>query len=166
MKLEIKEVDLEYCTLCSCDYVEVRDGASANGPLIGRYCDAKKTTVYSEGRQMWVKFKSDIAYEGRGFFASFTHIKLRKSKLHLLFDSQQVRIRVRSEREALGLSKVFYLRALTINIGVVKNRKLLHFCLTISHTIPRSIPPKMQVSDLSYLEERKFGMNSLRNSNV
>lgn len=80
VKLVIKTMDLEYCTLCHCDYVEVREGASSNGQRIGRFCNAKKTAVYSEGRQMWVTFRSDIANEGRGFFASYSRIKLRKSK--------------------------------------------------------------------------------------
>lgn len=80
MKLVLKEVDLEYCALCHCDYVEVREGASSDGQLIGRFCIAKRNAVYSEGRQIWVKFKSDMSNEGRGFFASFSHIKLRKSK--------------------------------------------------------------------------------------
>ena len=81
MRLVIKAMDLEYCTLCYCDYVEVREGASSDGQLIGRFCNnAKKTAVYSEGRQMWVKFRSDIAYQRKGFSASFSRIKLRKSK--------------------------------------------------------------------------------------
>ena len=58
--------------MCSCDYVELRDGAKASGPLIGRYCEAKASTVYSEGRHMWVKFKSDRENEGRGFLANYT----------------------------------------------------------------------------------------------
>lgn len=89
VKLVIKVMDLEYCALCHCDYVEVREGASSNGLLIGRFCSAKRTTVYSEGRQMWVKFKSDMAYQRKGFSASFSQIKLRKSKYmtQLLFRS-------------------------------------------------------------------------------
>ena len=80
VRLLIKAIDLEYCALCHCDYVEVREGASSDGELIGRFCNSKRTTVYSEGRQMWVKFRSDIAYHRKGFFASFARIKLRKSK--------------------------------------------------------------------------------------
>ena len=67
--------------MCSCDYVELRDGAKASGPLISRYCEAKASTVYSEGRHMWVKFESDRENEGRGFLANYTFIKLRKSEL-------------------------------------------------------------------------------------
>ena len=81
VKLMINSVDLEYCAMCSCDYVELRDGAKASGPLISRYCEAKASTVYSEGRHMWVKFESDRENEGRGFLANYTFIKLRKSKL-------------------------------------------------------------------------------------
>ena len=80
VRLLIKAIDLEYCTVCYCDYVEVREGASSDGLVIGRFCNSKRTTVYSEGRQMWVKFRSDKAYQGKGFSASFSRIKLRKSK--------------------------------------------------------------------------------------
>ena len=80
VRLLIKAVDLEYCALCHCDYVEVREGASAHGQLIGRFCNPTRTTVYSEGRQLWVKFRSDIAYQRKGFSASFSMITLRKSK--------------------------------------------------------------------------------------
>ncbi|KAL9973886.1 hypothetical protein ACROYT_G020393 [Oculina patagonica] len=80
VKLVMKGMDLEECALCHCDYVEVREGASSNGQLIGRFCKAKRTTVYSEGTQMWVKFKSDTAYQFRGFSASFSQIKLRKKE--------------------------------------------------------------------------------------
>jgi len=80
VRLLIKAVDLEFCVLCSCDYVEVREGASADGQLIGRFCNTKRTTVYSEGRQLWVKFRSDIAYQRKGFHVSFSGNKLRKSK--------------------------------------------------------------------------------------
>lgn len=80
VKLMINSVDLEYCAMCSCDYVELRDGAKASGPLISRYCEAKASTVYSEGRHMWVKFESDRENEGRGFLANYTFIKLRKKK--------------------------------------------------------------------------------------
>ena len=80
MKFAITSIDLEYCSLCHCDYVEVRDGADANSQLVGRFCTAKNVNVYSEGRQMWVKFKSDMANEQRGFSASFSYVKLRKSK--------------------------------------------------------------------------------------
>ena len=80
MRLLIRAIDLEYCALCHCDYVEVREGASSSGQLIGRFCHSKRTTVYSEGRQMWVKFRSDIAYHRKGFSASFSRMKLRKSK--------------------------------------------------------------------------------------
>ena len=80
VKLTLKTMDLEYCTLCHCDYVEVREGASSDGTLIGRFCEANKVAVYSEGNRMWIKFKSDSANERRGFLANVGHLKLRKSK--------------------------------------------------------------------------------------
>ena len=80
MKLILKTIDLEYCILCHCDYVEVREGGSSDGKLIGRFCKANRTVVFSEGTKIWVKFKSDSTYNGRGFLASASRLKLRKSK--------------------------------------------------------------------------------------
>jgi len=85
VKLTLKTVDLEYCTLCHCDYVEVREGARPDGKLIGRFCKANRTVVYSEGTQIWIKFKSDSKNKRRGFLAGVSRLKLRKRspvKLH------------------------------------------------------------------------------------
>lgn len=73
-------MELEDCSLCRCDYVEVRDGATANSQLIGRFCDEERVNLYSEERHMWVKFRSDVAMEYQGFSASFSYLKLRKSE--------------------------------------------------------------------------------------
>lgn len=80
VKLVLQTVDLEYCTLCHCDYIEVRDGARPDGKLIGRFCKTNKTVVYSEGMQIWVKFKSDSTNKRRGFLANFSRLKLGKSE--------------------------------------------------------------------------------------
>ena len=80
MKLTLETVDLEYCTLCHCDYVEAREGATADGKLIGRFCKVNNTVVYSEGTQMWFKFKTDSGNGRRGFYAIVSRLKLRKRK--------------------------------------------------------------------------------------
>ena len=80
VKLTLETVDMEYCTLCRCDYVEVRDGKSSNGQLIGRFCRERKVVLYSEGRHVTVTFKSDAGNERQGFDAKFSTVNLRKSK--------------------------------------------------------------------------------------
>lgn len=80
VKFAISTMELEDCSLCRCDYVEVRDGATANSQLIGRFCDEERVNLYSEGRHMWVKFRSDVAMEYQGFSASFSYLKLRKKE--------------------------------------------------------------------------------------
>lgn len=60
----INFVDFEYCVMCSCDYVEFRDGVKVSGFFIGRYCEVKVSIVYFEGWYMWVKFELDRENEG------------------------------------------------------------------------------------------------------
>ena len=80
VKLTLETVDMEYCTFCHCDYVEVREGTGLDGQLIGRFCEEKNIVLYSEGRQVWVMFKSDVANQRQGLYATFSYLQLRKSK--------------------------------------------------------------------------------------
>lgn len=84
VKLAITSMELEYCSFCRCDYVEVRDGPTANSQLIGRFCDTERANLYSEGRHMWVKFRSDVILEYKGFSASFSYVKLQKKAPFIL----------------------------------------------------------------------------------
>lgn len=50
------------CSSCSCGYLKVRDGSSANDPLLGEYCGSVSYgTVTSTGNHLFVVFYSDYS---------------------------------------------------------------------------------------------------------
>jgi tolkin protein len=54
------------------DYIEVRDGGSADSALIGTYCGYKMPEdIKSTGNQLYVKFVSDGSVQKAGFAATF-----------------------------------------------------------------------------------------------
>lgn len=64
---------------CSCDYVEVRDGANSSARLLGTFCGTNNTdAIYSSGQHLWVRFRSDDAVADSGFVAQFSSEKYRK----------------------------------------------------------------------------------------
>ncbi|XP_070541619.1 membrane frizzled-related protein-like [Ptychodera flava] len=75
VRLELHFVDLEQATINSCwDFIEVREG-NKEGTLYGIECHRYSMgRVSSKSRWMWVKFKSDAAYEGAGFLARWSSV--------------------------------------------------------------------------------------------
>lgn len=62
--------DLESHDNCSFDFVEIRNGLSANASLIGIYCGFRAPrNIRSEGSAMWVRFVSDKSAQRAGFSA-------------------------------------------------------------------------------------------------
>ncbi|XP_053569959.1 cubilin [Bombina bombina] len=60
---------------CGNNYVEVRDGPSAESKLIGKYCGPEMPpSVQSTQRNLYVKFVTDSSEANRGFLASFTSV--------------------------------------------------------------------------------------------
>lgn len=62
------------------DFLEIRDGLHESSPLLNRYCGsttARPSNVFSSGREMFVRFKSDSYLRGHsdgsksGFRASY-----------------------------------------------------------------------------------------------
>lgn len=89
IKFKILSMSIQSCgrmrtsEYCSCDYVEVRDGASSTARLLGTFCGTNNTdALYSSGQQLWVRFKSDDAVADSGFVAQFSSEKYRKGKLY------------------------------------------------------------------------------------
>lgn len=85
IKFKILSMSIQSCgrmrtsEYCSCDYVEVRDGASSTAGLLGTFCGTNNTdALYSSGQQLWVRFKSDDAVADSGFVAQFSSEKYRK----------------------------------------------------------------------------------------
>lgn len=68
---------------CSCDYLEIRDGSSPNDRLLAIFCGSNTLpdAVYSSGRHLWIRFKSDGEVVASGFVASFSSEKIREGAL-------------------------------------------------------------------------------------
>lgn len=58
--------------LCSCnkEYVEIREGATKNSELIGKYCREKPSTVKSTDNIMFVHFFTNVEDPRNGFKAT------------------------------------------------------------------------------------------------
>uniref|UniRef100_UPI00398F64EE cubilin n=1 Tax=Pristiophorus japonicus TaxID=55135 RepID=UPI00398F64EE len=64
--------DIENATNCNHDYVEVKDGAVVDSPLIGKYCGTIiPPIVQSVQRSMYIKFKTDSKMANNGFQATY-----------------------------------------------------------------------------------------------
>ncbi|XP_064410135.1 cubilin [Latimeria chalumnae] len=64
--------DIENATNCIYDFVEVRDGATADSPLIGKYCGlAIPPPSESTQRSLYVRFKTDSSTSNYGFTAQY-----------------------------------------------------------------------------------------------
>nr|XP_040054275.1 bone morphogenetic protein 1-like isoform X1 [Gasterosteus aculeatus aculeatus] len=70
--LSFQSFEIERHDGCAYDYVEVRDGGSVSGPLLGRFCDHNKPDdIKSSSNVLWLKFVSDSSVNKAGFAASF-----------------------------------------------------------------------------------------------
>lgn len=87
MRFDIMSMSIQSCgksgtpEFCSCDYLEIRDGSSSSDRLLATLCGAGKElpeAIYSSGRDLWVRFKSDGEVVSSGFVASFTSETIRK----------------------------------------------------------------------------------------
>ncbi|XP_062900253.1 cubilin isoform X2 [Mobula hypostoma] len=58
---------------CDLDYLELRDGANSDAPLIGHFCGSTKpSTQRSTGRVMYVRFQTNSALNYVGFKAKYS----------------------------------------------------------------------------------------------
>ena len=73
MSIGFEEFDLEQDALCRADYVELRDGGSADSSLVGRYCGSNGPIIYNANSdKLWLKFHTDGKVQGTGFEATWT----------------------------------------------------------------------------------------------
>ena len=57
---------------CIYDYLEIRDGHTADSPLLGKFCGYKiPEDIQAKSNKMYVKFVSDSSVQKAGFAASF-----------------------------------------------------------------------------------------------
>ena len=57
--------DLEYSSVCSFDYLEIRDGESEGSPLLGKFCGEKSNVpqfLHSSGNQLWIRFNTVVKF--------------------------------------------------------------------------------------------------------
>lgn len=67
---------------CAYDYLEVRDGAHENSPLIGRFCGYDKPEdIRSTSNTLWMKFVSDGTVNKAGFAANFFKGNLKRFEM-------------------------------------------------------------------------------------
>ncbi|CAN9504895.1 unnamed protein product [Ophioblennius macclurei] len=70
--LSFQSFEVERHDSCAYDYVEVRDGGSASGALLGRFCGYEKPDdIKSSSNRLWLKFVSDSSVNKAGFAANF-----------------------------------------------------------------------------------------------
>ncbi|XP_067930809.1 cubilin-like [Watersipora subatra] len=76
IKLQLNDVNLEFQSNCTYDYLEVRGGPDATSPSLTKIChdQNKNYIVTSSGNQMYVKFKTDASSSGNGFTANYSAI--------------------------------------------------------------------------------------------
>ncbi|XP_022795753.1 bone morphogenetic protein 1-like [Stylophora pistillata] len=66
------ELELEDCSSCSCDSVEIYDGTDQYSTRLSKSCGSSlPVPAYSTGRNIFLKFTSDISVTRRGFVAHY-----------------------------------------------------------------------------------------------
>ncbi|MEQ2252794.1 hypothetical protein ILYODFUR_025503 [Ilyodon furcidens] len=65
--------DVESHSNCGFDYVEIRNGSTADSQLIGRFCgQALPSPIFPHFNQLYLRFKSDFSAARDGFDATWT----------------------------------------------------------------------------------------------
>ena len=61
---------------CDCDFLEVREGRSSKGKLLGTYCGSTvPSPIHASNRNIWLRFVSDKVSNNKGFKATFQAIE-------------------------------------------------------------------------------------------
>ena len=72
-----KDFHIHSCNeTCDCDFLEVREGLTSKGKLLGEYCgNTAPSSIYANGRHLWLRFVSDKISNNKGFRATYEAIK-------------------------------------------------------------------------------------------
>jgi hypothetical protein len=66
-------------SVCSC-MLQIYSGTDDSGPQLSQMCHAgEREVLTSIGNSIFVRFKSDMAYSGKGFRASYRTVESSKS---------------------------------------------------------------------------------------
>ena len=79
----ISNLDLEQCTRCACDYVEIFDGSSKSSKRLGKFCSGN-IRLLSTGRHLTVVFHTDHSKgdkRNNGFQATYSSIDRSSGKI-------------------------------------------------------------------------------------
>lgn len=71
----IEQFDITKSTECDQEYVEIRDGATINGNVIGKFCGKMPPTQYSTSNMITIKYYTDIVVPMNGFKANISLAK-------------------------------------------------------------------------------------------
>ena len=70
------------------DFIVVRDGVDASGPVIAQYCNTRNGEVItSSGDNLYIEFIVDERKQRQGFAATFQYIKEERDFIHNGFSS-------------------------------------------------------------------------------
>ncbi|KAH9499056.1 hypothetical protein Btru_005569 [Bulinus truncatus] len=72
ISLSFNDLELDGCHQCSCDYIEIYDGASPRDPSLVRYCSTPTNVTRSTGNVLHLYFHTNSSGVHRGFNATFT----------------------------------------------------------------------------------------------
>ena len=73
--LIIERLEIEWCSACTCDYLEIENGLSSDGVLSPRRCGYFYNVIYHVYQDMLkVQFVSDRSGRYRGFKATYTQV--------------------------------------------------------------------------------------------
>ncbi|KAF7287446.1 hypothetical protein GWI33_001415 [Rhynchophorus ferrugineus] len=74
--LFISELDVEKDNNCNYDYIEIYDGRDETNNLLAKMCrNPNPLTLTTSSNAMFISFKSDFSYQGKGFLAHYTTIE-------------------------------------------------------------------------------------------
>lgn len=71
------DFDIHSCNeACNCDFLEVREGTTSKGKLLGKFCGSMvPSPIYVSGRHLWLRFVSDKVSNNKGFRATYEAIE-------------------------------------------------------------------------------------------
>ncbi|CAG9855166.1 unnamed protein product [Phyllotreta striolata] len=67
IQVVFSDINLENHQKCLADYVELLDGPMLNSKSLGKFCWETPNPIKTSSNELMVKFRSDVAFQGRGF---------------------------------------------------------------------------------------------------
>ncbi|KAG5881771.1 hypothetical protein JTB14_021141 [Gonioctena quinquepunctata] len=74
IQIIFSDINLEKHVQCQADYVQLFDGLTTASESLGKFCNGVSEPIKSTNNKMLVKFRSDVALQGRGFQLQYTTV--------------------------------------------------------------------------------------------